>query len=33
MLTNINFGDLSMDDDGIADIQATLRFARALNIF
>jgi len=33
MLTTVNFGDLSMDDDGIADIQATLRFDRAILIF
>lgn len=33
MLTNVNFGDLSMDDDGLAEITATLRFPRALLIF
>lgn len=33
MLTTVNFGDLSMDDDGIADIAATLRFDRAILIF
>lgn len=33
MLTNVAFGDLSMDDDGIADIQATLRFDRAILVF
>jgi len=33
MLTNVNFGDLSMDDDGIAEITATLRFDRAILIF
>jgi len=33
MLTNVNFGDLSMDDDAIADIQATLRFDRAILLF
>lgn len=33
MLTNVVFGDLSMDDDGIAEITATLRFDRAINIF
>ena len=33
MLTNVNFGDLSMDDDSIADITATLRFDRAILIF
>ena len=30
MLTTVNFGDLSMDDDGIAEITATLRFDRAI---
>jgi hypothetical protein len=33
MLTNVNFGDLSMDDDGIADITAELRFDRAILLF
>ena len=33
MLTNVAFGDLAMDDDGIADITATLRFDRAILIF
>jgi hypothetical protein len=33
MLTTVNFGDLSMDDDGIADITATLRFDRAILVF
>ncbi len=33
MLTNVNFGDLSMDDDGIADITADLRFDRAILLF
>ena len=33
MLTNVGFGDLSMDDDGIADITATLRFDRAILLF
>ena len=33
MLTNVSFGDLSMDDDGLAEITATLRFPRALLIF
>ena len=33
MLTNVGFGDLAMDDDGIADITATLRFDRAILIF
>lgn len=30
MLTTVGFGDLSMDDDGIAEITATLRFDRAI---
>lgn len=33
MLTNVSFGDLSMDDDALAEINATLRFDRALLIF
>ena len=33
MLTNVGFGDLSMDDDGIAEIVATLRFDRAILLF
>lgn len=33
MLTNVSFGDLSMDDDGIAEITATLRFNRAILLF
>ena len=33
MLTNVGFGDLSMDDDAIADITATLRFDRAILLF
>jgi hypothetical protein len=33
MLTNVSFGDLSMDDDAIADITATLRFDRAILVF
>jgi hypothetical protein len=33
MLTNVGFGDLSMDDDGIAEITATLRFDRAILVF
>ena len=32
-ITNVNFGDLSMDDDGVADITLTLRFDRAINLF
>lgn len=30
MLTTVDFGDLSMDDDGLAEITATLRFDRAI---
>ena len=33
MLTNVQFGDLSMDDDGIAEIVATLYFDRAILLF
>lgn len=33
MLTTVGFGDLSYDDDGIADINATLRFDRAILLF
>ena len=33
MLTNVNFGDLSMDDDALADITATMRFDRAILLF
>jgi len=33
MLTNVNFGDLSMDDDAIADITTDLRFDRAILLF
>jgi len=33
MLTNVNFGDLAMDDDAVADITATLRFDRAILVF
>jgi hypothetical protein len=33
MLTNVGFGDLGMDDDGIAEITATLRFDRAILLF
>lgn len=32
-LTNVNFGDLSMDDDSLADINATMRYDRAILIF
>jgi hypothetical protein len=31
--TNVNFGDLSMDDDGIAEITLNLRFDRAILLF
>jgi len=33
MLTNVNFGELSMEDDAIADIVATMRFDRAILLF
>ena len=33
MLTNVQFGDLAMDDDSIADITADLRFDRAILVF
>ena len=33
MLTTVNFGDLSMDDDGIAEVSAGLRFDRAILLF
>jgi hypothetical protein len=33
MLTTVNFGDLSMDDDGIAEVNATLRFDRGILLF
>tara|TARA_R110000772_G_scaffold17946_3_gene49867 strand:+ start:28718 stop:29206 length:489 start_codon:yes stop_codon:yes gene_type:complete len=33
MLTTVNFGDLSMDDDSIADIAADIRFDRAILLF
>jgi hypothetical protein len=33
MLTTVNFGDLGMDDDGIAEVTATLRFDRAILLF
>jgi hypothetical protein len=32
-LTNVNFGSLAMDDDGIAEITATLRMQRAILLF
>jgi len=32
-LTTVNFGDLSMDDDSLADINATIRYDRAILIF
>lgn len=31
--TSVNFGDLSMDDDALADITLTLRFDRAVLLF
>jgi hypothetical protein len=33
MATTVNFGDLAMDDDSIADITLDLRFDRALLVF
>lgn len=33
MLTNVNFGDLAMDDDSLADITMDLRFDRAILVF
>lgn len=33
MATTVNFGDLAMDDDGIAEITCTLRFDRAILLF
>jgi len=33
MMTNVDWGSLSMDDDGIADITMTLRFDRAIFLF
>lgn len=33
MLTNVAFGDLSMEDDSIAEINADLRFDRALLLY
>lgn len=33
MATNVNFGDLSMDDDSLADITIDLRFDRAILVF
>ena len=33
MATNVNFGDLSMDDDGLADITITLRPDKCLLLF
>lgn len=33
MATNVKFGDLSMDDDGLADISIDLRFDRAILVF
>lgn len=33
MLTNVSFGDLSMEDDSLAQINADLRFDRAILVF
>jgi len=33
MIVSANFGDLSMDDDGIADVTTNLRFDRAILVF
>ena len=33
MLTTVNFGDLGMDDDGIAEVPGILRFDRAILLF
>ena len=33
MITSANFGDLSMDDDSIADVTTNLRFDRAILVF
>lgn len=33
MMTNVDWGSLSMDDDGVADITMTLRFDRAIFLF
>lgn len=33
MATKVNFGSLSMDDDGLATITISLRFDRAINVF
>ena len=33
MLTNVNFGTLAMDDDGIAEITATIRMDRCILLF
>lgn len=33
MLTNVSFGDLSMDDDGLAEITASLQMDRAILLF
>jgi hypothetical protein len=32
-ITTANFGDLAMDDDGLAEIQMNLRFSRAILVF
>ena len=33
MMTNVDWGSLAMDDDGVADITMTLRFDRAIFLF
>ena len=33
MVTNVNFGDLSMDDDSLSEITLDLRFPRAILLF
>jgi hypothetical protein len=33
MATNVSFGDLAMDDDGVAEITVELRFDRAILLF
>ena len=33
MATKVSFGDLAMDDDGIAEITVSLRFDRAILLF
>jgi hypothetical protein len=33
MVTNVSFGDLSMDDDSLSEITMDLRFPRAILLF